>query len=148
MGLHVKLDDTLPHLPPQQQQLGSDQIKELESIISPLMFSEGPNGEGDVRPPLWDDVALLPEQAQQQVLGVPGPVVDPGALEPDRLITLLISFVAGPGPACRERDTSTSASDAPAVVPLLWTLFKLQRLLSETMRPTTCREEAVCLFRT
>jgi len=52
------------------------------------MFSEGPNGEDDVRPPLWDDVALLPEQAQQQVLGVPGPVVDPGALEPGGNVSL------------------------------------------------------------
>ncbi|KAL3052973.1 hypothetical protein OYC64_005494 [Pagothenia borchgrevinki] len=45
-------------------------------------FSEGPNSEGEVSPPLWDDVALLPEQAQQQVLCVLRPAVDPGALQP------------------------------------------------------------------
>lgn len=44
--------------------------------------SEGTYSEGKVTPSLWDNVALLPEQAQQQVLGVLGPTVDPGVLEP------------------------------------------------------------------
>lgn len=46
------------------------------------IFSEGADGDSEVGPPLWDDVALLPYEAQQQVLGVPWPAVDPGALEP------------------------------------------------------------------
>lgn len=45
-------------------------------------LSEGTNSEGEVTPPLWDDVALFPEQPQQQVLGVVGPAVNPGVLEP------------------------------------------------------------------
>lgn len=49
---------------------------------SVFFFSEGTNGEGEVSPLLWDDVAFLPEQAQQQVRGVVGPAVDPGVLEP------------------------------------------------------------------
>lgn len=44
--------------------------------------SQGAYSEGEVTPPVWDDVALLPEQAQQQELGVLGPAVDPGVLEP------------------------------------------------------------------
>lgn len=51
-------------------------------------FSEGTNSEGEVTSPLRNDVALFPEQAQQQVLGVPGPAVDPGALEPVRDMSL------------------------------------------------------------
>lgn len=60
-------------------------LKLIFTSVCPSQFSsEGANGEGEVppSPSLWDDVALLPEQAQQQVLGVLGPAVDPGALEP------------------------------------------------------------------
>lgn len=52
------------------------------------IFSYGANGQGEVAPPLWNDVALLPQQAQQQVLGMLGPVVDPGAVEPSGDIVL------------------------------------------------------------
>lgn len=52
------------------------------------MWSQRLNSEGEVRPSLRDDVALLPEQAQQQVLGVDGPAVDPGVLEPGRDVFL------------------------------------------------------------
>lgn len=52
------------------------------------MVSEGTHGEGEVGSSLGDDVALLSEQAQQQVRGVPGPTEDPGALQPVRHVTL------------------------------------------------------------
>lgn len=52
------------------------------------MSSQRLNSEGEVRPSLRDDVALLPEQAQQQVLGVSGPAVDPGVLEPGGDVSL------------------------------------------------------------
>lgn len=52
----------------------------LGSVTFP--FSEGTDSEGEIRPALWDYVALLPEQAQQQVLRVLGPAVNPGALQP------------------------------------------------------------------
>lgn len=44
--------------------------------------SEGADGEGEVARWRSNDVALLPEQPQQQVLDVLGPAVDPGVLQP------------------------------------------------------------------
>ncbi|MEQ2237959.1 hypothetical protein ILYODFUR_028506 [Ilyodon furcidens] len=44
--------------------------------------SQRTNSEGEVCASLWDDVALLPKQTQEQVLGVTGPAVDPGVLQP------------------------------------------------------------------
>lgn len=60
----------------------------LFSKSSFLSSSQRTNSEGDVRAPLRDDVALLPEQTQQQVLGVAGPAVDPGVLEPAGHVSL------------------------------------------------------------
>lgn len=47
-----------------------------------LFSSEGANSESEPPTSRWDDVALLSEQAQEQVLCVLGPAVDTGALEP------------------------------------------------------------------
>lgn len=57
-------------------------------MCSSLLSSEGADSEGEVWLMCGNDVAFLPEQAQQQVLGVLGPVVDPGAQEPGRDVLL------------------------------------------------------------
>lgn len=44
--------------------------------------SERADSERKITSSLWDDVALLSQQSQEQVLGVLGPPVDPGAPEP------------------------------------------------------------------
>lgn len=51
-------------------------------VMTLCIVSDWTKSEGEVSAPLWNDVALLPEQAQQQVLCVLGPTEDPGALEP------------------------------------------------------------------
>lgn len=58
-------------------------------LLPPPAASERADGEGEVAPRWRDDVALLPQQAQQQVLLVRGPTVDPGALQPGGDVTLL-----------------------------------------------------------
>lgn len=50
--------------------------------------SDGSDGEGELLAHGRGDVALLPEQAQQQVLRVLGPAVDARALQPDGNVVL------------------------------------------------------------
>lgn len=57
-------------------------ICSAQALSGDFSASEGADGEGEVSRWRSDDVALLPEQPQQQVLDVVGPAVDPGASEP------------------------------------------------------------------
>lgn len=54
-----------------------------------LCFSlEGTDSDGEIAPSRWHHVSLLSHQAQQQVVSVLGPAVDPGAAEPVRDVFL------------------------------------------------------------
>lgn len=57
----------------------------MPHILSPVLFlllSDRTEREGEVSTPVWDDVALLPQETQKQILGVLGPMVDSGTLKP------------------------------------------------------------------
>lgn len=57
-------------------------IRSAHALSGDYSASEGADGQGEVARWRSNDVALLPEQPQQQVLDVVGPAVDPGASEP------------------------------------------------------------------
>lgn len=83
-------------------------IWSAQALSGESSASEGTDGEGEVARWRSNDVALLPEQPQQQVLDVVGPAVDPGASEPlgnvvlqcgHRVILLMLRQIDGLQPS-------------------------------------------------
>lgn len=57
-------------------------ISYYDEAERPFFFLERTDSESEIVSTLRDNVALLPQQTQQQVLGVLGPPVDSGAPQP------------------------------------------------------------------